>query len=295
MVIYMKDVQLTEKIKLIVARLIVGSIGIFVEQIALPRSAVAFARAALGTLVLLPVFLLNHKNFSFEKNKKNAFPLLLSGIALGFNWMLLFEAFNYTSVQVATLCYYMAPVFVILVSPVFLKERLSSLSILCTLGAVVGAVMISGVFGGEIAGGRGILLGLAAAVLYASVIILNKKINGISGIERTFFQLLVSAVVMFVYVIFTEDMSVFLLPGKQTLLLLVLGVLHTGVVYILFFTSISKLSAQTASILSYIDPVAAIILSGIFLNESMDAFQIIGMLLIISFALINELVSIKKS
>ena len=291
----MKNGQLTEKLKLIIAMLIVGSIGIFVEQISLPRSCVAFVRAAIGTLVLLPAFLFNRNGFSFSNLKKNILPLVLSGTALGFNWMLLFEAFNYTSVQVATLCYYMAPVFVILVSPILLNEKLSFLSAICTIGSVAGAVMISGVFGGEIAGIRGILLGLAAAVLYASIIILNKKIDGISGIERTFFQLLVSAVVMFVYVLVTEDLTVFLLPVKQILLLLVVGVLHTGVVYILFFTSISKLPAQTASMLSYIDPISAIILSGIFLNESMDIFQIIGMLLIIGFSVINELKSVKKA
>ena len=278
-----------EKIKLIIAMLIVSSIGIFVENLPLPRSLISLARAFIGSIVVLPVFIAKSKNLSRDMIKKNAIPLILSGMALGFNWMFLFEAYNHTTVQVATLCYYMAPVFVILVSPFFLKEKLTVFSVICTIGAVVGAVMISGVLGGVIYGYKGIILGLFAAVLYASIIILNKKIVGISGIERTFFQLGISAIVMLVYVLLTVDFAVISLNCSHLVLLLILGVFHTGIVYILFFSAIGNLPAQTASILSYIDPVAAIILSGIFLNESLDVFQIIGMIFIIGFAAANEI------
>lgn len=286
--------SLIEKIKLLTAMIIVGSIGIFVEKIPLPRSAVAFSRAFIGTLVVLPVFLFKSKNMNLDALKKNIVPLVLSGVALGFNWMFLFEAYNYTSVQVATLCYYMAPVFVILVSPVFLKERLGISGIICTIGAVSGAVLISGVVNGKIAGFTGIILGLVAAVLYASIIILNKKIVGISGIERTFFQLMISAVVMLVYLLATENVSTFNLTYSQTAILLILGVVHTGIVYILFFSAVSNLPAQTASIISYVDPVSAIILSSIFLNERMDFFQIAGMILIVGFTMCNEILQNKK-
>ncbi len=286
--------SLVEKIKLLVAMLIVGTIGIFVEKVSLPRSAIAFARAFIGTLVVLPAFLIKSRKLNRSILKKNLIPLFFSGVALGFNWMFLFEAYNYTTVQVATLCYYMAPVFVILVSPIFLKEKLGVFGIVCTVGAVSGAVMISGVLTGKASGFTGIILGLIAAVLYASIIILNKKIVGISGIERTFFQLMISAVVMFIYVIMTEDITKFNLTSSQIGILLVLGVVHTGIVYILFFSAVSKLPAQTASILSYIDPVSAIIFSSIFLDEHMNVFQIAGMIFIIGFTMLNELLQNKK-
>lgn len=291
----MKKQMALYKIMMVASMLIVGSIGIFVENIPLPRSAIAFSRAFIGTIVILPAFLIKARRFQLDAIKKNFLPLLLSGIALGFNWMFLFEAYNYTSVQVATLCYYMAPVFVIIVSPLFLKEKLTPVSIICTIGAVFGAVLISGVFGGGNVSMTGITFGLIAAMLYASIIILNKKISDISGIERTFFQLLISAVVMFIYVIITEDVSLFSLDANQGFLLVILGVVHTGIVYILFFTAVSKLSAQTASILSYIDPVAAIVLSSIFLNEKMTLIQIAGMVLIIGFAMFNEIIHNKKA
>ena len=290
----MKNSSTVEKIKLIIAMLIVGSIGIFVKNIPLPRAAIALSRALIGTLVILPVFIAKRKQIDLNNVKNNLLPLCLSGIALGFNWMLLFEAYNYTSVQVATLCYYMAPVFVILVSPFILKEKMTVSGFICTMCAVVGAVMISGVLGGKIAGVTGILFGLAAAVLYASIIILNKKISGISGIERTFYQLFISAIVMFIYVIFTEDVSTFSLNTTQLILLVIIGVIHTGIVYILFFTSVSKLPARSASVLSYIDPVAAIIFSAVILNENMDIFQIAGMILIIGSACAGELICSKK-
>lgn len=284
----------TEKIKLIVSMMIVGTLGIFLEYLNLPSSVVACARAVIGTLVLLPVVLFSKNKFNKDLLKNNAIYLFISGAALGFNWIFLFEAYKYTTVAVATLCYYMAPVFVIILSPIVLKEKLSVLNIVCTVVAVVGAVFISGVTGEANTDIRGILFGLAAAVLYCSIVLLNKKIKGLSSLGTTFSQLAVSAIVMSVFVLVKENITSleFTFPG--VLMLVVLGVVHTGVVYLLFFSAVGKLPPQTSSVLSYIDPITAIVLSAVFLNQNMNFYQIVGTVLILGSALANEVFKIKK-
>ena len=274
---------------------IVGTIGLFTTNIALPSSAIACARAVLGSLFILCVMLVMRKRPNLAAIKRNALVLLLSGGALGFNWILLFEAYKYTTVAVATLCYYMAPIFVILVSPFVLKERLTPKKLLCTVGAVIGAVLISGLFAEGGANLRGVAFGLCAALLYASIVLLNKKLVGIDGLERTLCQLGISAVVMTVYTLLTENFAASDFDTKTILLLLILGIVHTGIVYMLFFSAIGKLPAQTSSVLSYVDPVTAVICSALFLLQPMEWYQIIGTVLILGCSLAGELLPSKKS
>ncbi len=283
-----------EKLKLIVSMVIVGTIGLFTTAVPLPSSAIACARAVLGSVFILLVMLIARKKLSLSAVKKNLIVLLLSGTALGFNWILLFEAYKHTTVAVATLCYYMAPIFVILASPLILRERLTVRKLCCTAGAVVGAVLISGIFSQGGANVKGVTLGLCAALLYASIVILNKKLVGLDGLERTLCQLCISAVVMTVYTFVTEDVSSFAFSAETVIILLVLGIVHTGVVYMLFFSAIGKLPAQTSSVLSYVDPVTAVICSAIFLSQPMDVFCIIGTFLILGCSIAGEVLPVKR-
>ncbi|MRI81697.1 EamA family transporter [Aerococcaceae bacterium DSM 109653] len=278
-----------EKMKLVIAMLIVGSIGIFVHFIAMPSAVVAAARAIIGTLFLLLTIISKRTAIQWKFVKQNAIYLIISGAAIGFNWIFLFEAYQYTTVAVATLCYYMAPAFVILLAPIVLKEKLTPLNILCTLFALLGAVLISGVLGGSGANLTGVFYGLLAAVLYASIMILNKKMKGLSGLELTFFQLTVATCVMLPYVLITEDLVNLLWTPQSMSLLLIVGIIHTGLVYQLFFSAMNQLPAQTSSLLSYIDPIAAIFLSAWLLQEKLSPIQVMGTVLILGSALVNEL------
>lgn len=278
-----------EKMKLVIAMLIVGSIGIFVHFIAMPSAVVAAARAIIGTLFLLLTIVSKRTAIQWKFVKQNAIYLIISGAAIGFNWIFLFEAYQYTTVAVATLCYYMAPAFVILLAPIVLKEKLTPLNILCTLFALLGAVLISGVLGGSGANLTGVFYGLLAAVLYASIMILNKKMKGLSGLELTFFQLTVATCVMLPYVLITEDLVNLLWTPQSMSLLLIVGIIHTGLVYQLFFSAMNQLPAQTSSLLSYIDPITAIFLSAWLLQEKLSPIQVMGTVLILGSALVNEL------
>ena len=283
-----------EKVKMIVSMLIFGTLGIFITHISLPSSAVAGARAVLATVFLSIVILIGKNKINWSNVKKNALLLTISGIAIAFNWIFLFEAYRYTGVAVGTLCYYMAPVFVILLSPIILKEKLTGTKISCTAAAVLGAILISGVTTGVQQDFTGILFGLAAAALYCSVMIMNKFIKDLPALDKTFFQLAAAAVIMIPYVLLTEDIGSFVWDTKTIVLVIVVGIVHTGITYVLFFSAVGKLPAQTSAVFTYIDPATAIILAALILRQPMGIIEICGAILILGSTLLNEILESRK-
>mgnify|MGYP003295319001 CR=1 FL=1 len=279
-------------LKMIFALVIFGTIGIFVRNIPLPSSIIALVRGSVGMLFLLAVICIKRQRLSLDAIRKNALWLVFSGTFLGFNWILLFESYHYTTVATSTLCYYMAPILVILASPILLKERLTAKKILCVLAALLGMVCISGVLQTGIptpAEGKGILLGLAAAVLYAAIVLMNKQIHDISAYDKTILQLGISALVLLPYCAFTVSPDALTLTPYSLGLLLLVAILHTGVAYYLYFGSIEYISGQTAAIISYIDPVIAVLASVLILKEPLLLTEGLGALLILGAALCSEL------
>jgi len=277
---------------LVTSMVIFGTVGIFRRYIPLSSGMLAFARGMLGTLFLIVFVKIRGRKIRHGIGWKNLIWLIVSGIAIGFNWILLFEAYNYTTVSIATLCYYMQPVFVILVSPFVLREKPSARKLICAGVAIFGMVLVSGIFSGEgqdTSDLRGILYGLGAAALYASVILMNKKVQGVDAFEKTIVQLLSAALVMVPYLLITEDFSAIQLDLRTILLVLVVGIVHTGIAYVLYFGSMEGLKAQTIAIFSYIDPVTALILSAILLGETLSAAGIAGAILILGAAVVSEL------
>lgn len=281
-------------IMLIMSMLIFGSIGLFVRNIALPSSVIAFTRAFIGVLFLLIVLVIAKRGLSINKIKQNAVLLLLSGAAIGFNWILLFESYRYTSLAVSTLCYYMAPVIVTILSPFVLKEKLTVKRFLCVFVAVVGMSVISGVFKADLLGvgeGKGIAFGLGAAILYATVIILNKHLKQIEAIDRTICQLFAAALVILPYCLIATDWSIVEFTPKTIVLLAVVGIVHTGFAYYLYFGSMQPLRGQSIAVASYIDPVVAVLASVFLLREPCDVYTIIGAIAILGAMLLSELPS----
>ncbi len=283
--------NIVARFQLIFSVVIFGTIGIFVEYIPLPSGCIAFVRGAVGALCLLLFALVSKTEISVKAIKSNLLILVLSGGAIGFNWIFLFESYRHTTVATATLCYYMAPVFVMLASPIVLGERLTAKKLVCIFAALVGMVLVSGIT----EGGKGpsdfigVLFGLAAAILYASVILLNKKLKEISSHNRTMIQLGCAALVVLPYSLFAENIDVASLNASSVMLLLCVGVLHTGVAYLMYFGSMKVLAAQTVAVISYIDPVVAIVLSATLLKQPMNTHSVIGAVFIILSALISEI------
>lgn len=276
-----------------------GTIGLFVRWIPLPSSVIAGVRGLVGMVFLLGVLAVKGQKISWQTIRKKFLILFLSGAAIGCNWVLLFEAYEYTTVATATLCYYMAPVFVILASPLVLKEKLTGRKLACAVVALIGSVCISGVLqkdaGASLTGYQGVLLGLGAACLYATVMILNKKIQNISAYDRTVIQLGAAGLVMIPYVLMTENMGALQLEFGALALLILVGILHTGIAYALYFGAMEKLHAQTVAIFSYLDPVVAILLSAMILHEPMNLVTGIGAVLILGSAFVSELPEHGKS
>ena len=284
------------KFFLIVSMIVFGTIGLFVKYIPLSSGEIALYRAILA-IILLGIFLLITKQkIDIKTIKKDLLLLLISGIAMGINWILLFEAYNYTSVSVATLSYYFAPVLVMVVSPILFKEKLSIFQIICFVGSTIGLVLLTGIsdLNGNNDHFKGIILGVLAAIFYATVIVINKFIKGVSGVNRTFLQFVSSIIVLLPYVLLTSGINVLKLEGVSWIYLLIIGIIHTGICYCMYFSSVKELRGQEVAILSYIDPLVAVIVSLVFLSESMNVYQIIGGILILGFSLFNEIVSSKE-
>ncbi len=271
--------------------IIFGTIGIFVEYIAMPSGVIAAFRGIVGMLVLLVTMAVRKKAPDKAAIKRKLPIILLSGAAIGFNWILLFEAYRHTGVPVATVCYYMAPIIVIAFSPLFFKEKLGLKKIICVAVALAGAVAVSGVLQADTSKLTGILLGLGAAVLYASVVIMNKFLADVPSLERTALQLGAAGFTVLPYALLTMgDLS---FNPLSLGLLLVVGVFHTGFAYTMYFGAVGKLKGQTVAILSYIDPASAILLSALFLSQTPSALEALGAVLIIGAAFVGE-VSFKR-
>lgn len=277
------------------AMLIFGTIGIIVKFIPLDASEIAFYRSILALLVISLYFIIKKEKFKFNLKKNTLILLLLSGIGIGLNWIFLFESYNYTSLSISTVCNYFAPIIVMVLSPIILKEKISLKQVICLIIAVVGLILIVGAFEFKKDSNNliGIILSLLAAVLYAVVILINKKINFVDGIERTFFQFLSLAIVLLPYTLFTTGFNIFKLSINNLLWLLLLGVVHTGIAYCLYFTSIKDMSGQKISILSFIDPVTSIMLAFFIFNDRFTGLQLVGALLIL-FATIFSEIRVKK-
>ena len=288
---FMFSTEKASRNTLILSMCIFGTIGILRRYIPLSSSLIALVRGIIGAAFLMLVILVSHQKPDWAAIKENFLLLLLSGTAIGFNWILLFEAYNYTSVATATLCYYLAPILVILASPIVLKEKMTGKKALCSLIALAGMVLVSGILEAGFSGiseMKGILFGIGAAILYASVILMNKKMKPISAYDKTIFQLAMASVALLPYVLLTENWTAVTVTPPSAGLLLVAGVVHTGLTYWMYFGSMAKLKAQTVALLSYIDPILAIFLSMVVLKEPMSILSALGAVMILGAAYISE-------
>ena len=276
------------------AMLIFGTLAPFVRRISVSSGELALYRAVLAAVLVGGFLLATKQRLSIAGIKKELLLLLLSGAAMGVNWILLFEAYKFTTVSVATLSYYFAPVMVMVLCPLLFQEKLTGKQIFCFVMSTAGLVLITGTTGGGKQDLLGIAFGLGAAVFYAAVMLLNKFIKGVTGLHRTFIQFLSAIVVLLPYVALTGGFSLGGLDNAGWIALLIVGLVHTGITYCMYFSALKELPGQKVAILSYIDPLVAVLVSVIWLHEEMTVSQIIGGMLILGFTLWSELPVGKK-
>ncbi len=268
-----------DTLKYIISLLIFGTNGVFASHIDLTSAEIVCMRTLVGSAALILVLLISRTRLDWAVMKREAPKLLAAGVCLGVNWALLFEAYKLMSVSMATLTYYTAPVIVLLLSPVLLKEKQSARAYIGMAAVVTGMVLAVGLSDTEISA-SGLFVGLGSAVFYAGLIIFNKKIDGVTGLTLTTVEMVIAACVMAPYVLLTGGRIGFPADTEGTLYLLFLCLVNTGLACWLYFSSMNRLSARTVTLFGYVDPVSALIFSAIFLGDRLGALQLLGAVLV---------------
>ena len=271
----------------IVSLLIFGSNGVFASHIDMTSAEIVCMRTLIGSLALILVLLVSRTKLDWAVMKREAFRLIAAGICLGVNWALLFEAYKLMSVSIATLTYYLAPIIVLLLSPLLLPEKQSARAYIGMCAAVVGLVLAVGL-GDTSVTATGLIVGLGSAVFYAGLIIFNKKIDGVTGLPLTTIEMVIAACVMLPYVLLTGGYVGFPPDMEGTLYLIFLCLVNTGLACWLYFSSMNRLPARAVALFGYVDPVSALIFSAAFLGDRMGALQIAGAVLVFAGAAFGQ-------
>lgn len=279
------------KMQFILSMIIFGTIGLVVRYIDLSASERALLSSFLGCLFLLLIFVMMKKKIAWNLVKSNALLLILSGVALGGNWIFLYQSYDHTTLANATLGYYFAPVFVMILSPIILREQLSMKKIMCIAVAIIGMVMIvgEGVSASNSEDVLGLTFGLIAAAFYAALLLLNKFIKEMGKLEQTIIQLGTTALLLMPYVFLSEGFGIFQLPSSSIPFILILGIVNTGIGFWLFFSGMENLKGQSIAMLSYVDPFVAILISAIILQEQMTIVQVFGGALLLGATFMSEI------
>ena len=281
-------------VEFIISMVAFGTIGIFRRYIPLDSGILAMARGIIGAIFIFIFLAVRKTPFSLSHFHGRAWMVMIVGAIMGFNWVTLFEAYNYTSVSTATLCYYMEPIFLILISPFVFKEKMTGKKLICVAVAFIGMIFVSGVLTASVGKSdiTGITFGLLSGFLYAIVVCSSRAIKDVDPYEKTALQLFSAGVVMIPYLLFKgafADPSLASAFTPTTIIMLaIVCIVHTGIMYLLYFESINHLSVTQIAVLSYIDPVVAIILSQVILHEDMGWQGVVGAVLILGAAFISE-------
>lgn len=279
---------LTPKRKLIVTMLMFSTLGLVRHGILFPSGVVVLFRAAIGFLFLAALFAFGVLSFSPETLLKHKKRVILAGVITATDWILLFEAYRYTTVAIATMCYCMSSLIFMLVSPFFFGDKITLRKGLAMGGAIFGMLFVSGVINGELKGALGIALALLGALCYAAVMGIGKSMNEVDGASLALVEFGVATVVLIPFVWFTEDLTLLQIDVRSVVNTLILGIVHTGLAYAMWFNAIQHLPAPTISLLSYIDPVSAVFVSAVLLGEPLSPVTAVGCVIVIASMVYSE-------
>ncbi|MDY4893244.1 MAG: DMT family transporter [Agathobacter sp.] len=270
----------------ILSLLIFGTNGIFVSHISLASNQIVLMRTLIGG-ILLTCLVLFLGGFDIDHLRRERIPLLLGGAALGLNWVALFEAYRLLNVSLATLIYYVGPIIVLLFSPILFREKLTGRKLVSVIIVGIGLICISGSVVVIGMNSLGLLCAAFSALFYAALIVFNKQISYTSGMQTAAIELDVAFFVVLVYTLCTSGLPH--LTGNDLPYIVVIGFINTGLAYLLYFSGLQKLSGQSVALISYIDPVSALLFSAILLHEVMAPVQVAGAALIIGGAMFGEI------
>ncbi len=283
-----------ERVGYIAAVILYGTIGMCLRYVRVPSEIVAMCRGIIGSAFILVWMKCQGQRMDWQAVRGNWKWLIVAGVSLGLNWIFLFAAYMRTTVAIASLCNYMAPLIVILISPAVLRERLDKRKLPCVAAALLGIFLVSGAWNGRTGSPAGVVLGLLAAVCFVVIVICNRRLRDIPALDRSVIQLALSAVTILPYVLLKNRGTPLETDLPSILILLMLGLLHTGFAYCLYFRGMASLPVQTVAILGYLEPVVSVLCSALFLREAMGAAGWIGAVLIIGAAVVSESIKDKE-
>ena len=249
-----------------------GSISLIVRELEdLPEQVVVFYRVALSAAAIAAVLVLIRRTDLMRLPPR---PVLSLGLLLALHWVVFFAAINETSVASAVLVTYTAPVFMAMLSPVILGERLTRVTVGALAVSLAGTALIalSSGEGGEVTA-HGVALALAAAITMAFLIVLLKRFGGDTDpVTVVFYESLVATLTLLPFGLFQS----YEVTAGDAAYLAVLGVVLSGVVGIIYVAAIRSVAATTAGILAYMEPVSAAVLAALVLGEALTAGVIAG-------------------
>ena len=277
-----------ERVKYIIAVILYGTIGLFLRQVSVPSEIVVICRGIIGSIFIFLFLKAKKKELNKEAIRKNRIWLVISGVSLGLNWVFLFAAYLHTTVAIASLCNYMAPIIVIVLAPAVLHEPMNKRKMLCVFAAFIGIILVSGFWRGGTGDAAGVLMGLMAALCFVSIVICNRKMQCINPYDKAVTQLAISAITVLPYVLVRNWGTKIEWDVRSVVVILVLGIVHTGIAYCLYFSGMATLPVQTVAILGYLEPVVSVLCSAIILHENMSISGWFGAVLILGAAIVSE-------
>jgi drug/metabolite transporter (DMT)-like permease len=258
---------------------IFGSVGYFSAKTNLPSIELVFIRCICACVVLSLVYLFSNKKKEAVEKKEIGFSVLC-GVFLVVNWVFFFRSFEHMSVTVAVSIYHLAPVLVVLLGSFLYREKITLKVMLTVITCFIGTLLVGGMqdyLSLESLMSAGLPWAFGAALFYALTTLMGKKISKLNPILTTIIQTGVG-VLMLLPLVQWDYFSQ--LTGENWFYILLTGIVHTGFVYYLFFSSLPKLSSGTIAILVFIDPAVAIFMDIVLTAYRPDFLQIIGILLI---------------
>jgi len=286
-----------DRFKIIFVMIIWGSVGIFAKYIPLSPILLAFSRAIISIPVILILISISKNTLIKDLKLKDIKPLIFSGVLIGLAWWALFAAFKHTNIAIAILAYNMCPVYVLMLSPKLLKERLNRNHIINIVMAIIGLIIIvvpslnqndSSLWG--------IIFGIISGLLYSFIVIVNRRSsNSVDPLSSTLIQMIAASCTLFPIVLLEKPIiQLFSIGTHGLIMLLILGIFHTGIGFSIYFSSYKTLSAISVALLSYLEPVFGICFGVIFLRESLTIWQIVGGVLILGSTVFEKLGSYQK-
>jgi drug/metabolite transporter (DMT)-like permease len=273
-------------LEMIITTAIWGSIPILAIFSDLPSPVFVFFRVFITSIFLIPVI---RKRVNL-RNLINKY-VFLSGIFLALNWILLFYAVSIIQVSEAILLYYSGPIFAILIMH-FLGERIGINRYISIIIAFTGIFIIINPTTLNIS--IGALIALASGIFYGLLAVASKMVTGIvNSKELVFYQTIISTIITSPFLLILR----FNLTLNNIVIVTIAALVNTLLALFLWYDALTKISVQLSSILSYLDPVFAMLFVFIFLHQIPTLISLLGGILIISsgiFSVIIETRNIKR-